>query len=458
MSQKWMSVRLKKRSIRWYCVGCLFGMMLLPVMAAGRGLRLTPVLTVGERYDSNIFQLSSDEEDDFITRITTGLRLNYEPREGTLLDFEYLPTFEFFAENTDENDVDHRLSLGIDAPLSRIIQINANNRLVVTQDSNRRVRDIDVDTGTRLTSERIRQQVVINRGDLEAAFRLAPRTIFTALFDSYYEDVEVANEVDELRFEAGGELAYVTNLARQHRVFLRYIAGFFRFSSNGDEDDPGVVNSPDFDVHTVSAGYLHNFNPTLTGTFTLGYSTTVSDDDAIDGNSGVVGGLTLEKTLRTGRARFSYERAFTSGGARGDQAESNRIVLDVAANLSPKVTAGLAGTVVRLKYATSESNDRWFYSVRPRLGYQPLRWWQLTASYIWGLTNFDESERANYTTNNFEFISQFMLRAGWFIDLSYEYRDRRFGAGSIVSEDVGDNEYDRHQVTLSLTYSPTLRF
>jgi hypothetical protein len=74
------------------------------------------------------------------------------------------------------------------------------------------------------------------------------------------------------------------------------------------------------------------------------------------------------------------------------------------------------------------------------------------------LTNFDESERANYTTNNFEFISQFMLRAGWFIDLSYEYRDRRFGAGSIVSEDVDDNEYDRHQVTLSLTYSPTLRF
>src|SRR5690606_30098324 len=111
-------------------------------------------------------------------------------------------------------------------------------------------RDIDVETGTRSTSERVRQQVIINRGDLKAAFRLAPRTIFTALASSYYEDVEVSNEVDELRFEVGGELAYLTNLARQHRVFLRYTAGFFRFNSNGDEGDVGVLNVSDFDVHT----------------------------------------------------------------------------------------------------------------------------------------------------------------------------------------------------------------
>jgi hypothetical protein len=438
---------------------------LFPVVAAGEGVTLTPVLTLGERYDSNIFQLPSDlEEDDFITRITTGLRLRYQPQQTALLDFEYLPTFEIFADHSDENNVDHRLSLGIDAPLSRIIQVTFNDRLIVTEDANRRVRDIDLDDGTRQTSERVRQQVVINRGDLEARFRLAPRTVFGVLLDSYYEDVEVANEVDELRFEAGGELGYLTNIARENRVFLRYVAGFFRFSSNdevgsnGDAGEVGFADRSDFDVHTVSVGYLHNFNPTLTGTFDLGYATSVSDAESIDGNSGIVGGLRLTKTLRTGQAAFTYRRSFGSGGAGGDQADTDRIVLQFSSNLSPKVTAGLDGTAVRLNYATQERNDRWFYSVRPRLGYQPLRWWQLSASYIWGLTDYDESERADRTDNNFLFISQFMLRAGLFIDLSYEYRERRFTSGTIIAGLDEGNEYDRHEVTLSLTYSPTLRF
>ncbi len=89
-----------------------------------------------------------------------------------------------------------------------------------------------------------------------------------------------------------------------------------------------------------------------------------------------------------------------------------------------------------------------------------MRFWRLTASYIFGLSLFDESSQADRTDHRFAFASQFILRTGLSIDITYRYRQRRFEDPVMVmiDDDRERDEFDRNEVMLSLTYGRTFRF
>src|SRR5262249_19638821 len=61
---------------------------------------LTPFLSIGERYDDNIFLTPSrDKVDDFITLPAAGIRIRYRPSFVTALDFDYRLDGEVFARH-----------------------------------------------------------------------------------------------------------------------------------------------------------------------------------------------------------------------------------------------------------------------------------------------------------------------------------------------------------------------
>jgi hypothetical protein len=269
-------------------------------------------------------------------------------------------------------------------------------------------------------------------------------------FESLYEYVEDPDEVDEFRYGVGAALGYLTNVARGNKISAGYDIAFFTFHPNSPTSAPEAA---DFRVQTPHVDYLHNFNPTLAARVTVGYSFTDSDDPDLDGNTGFTGGIDFTKTLRTGTASLRYTRDFTSGRGEGDQVLADNFFATFASRISPKVTARFVGGVSWLNFKDNNDDDRFYYSASPGLIYEAVRFWRLSLAYTFEFTDYDVSDRADRTNHRLAFISQFILRQGLSLDLTYEFRARRFGSGR-----PEDEEFDRNQVMLSVTYAPPLRF
>jgi hypothetical protein len=450
------------RLMRVYQIGVLLCGLLCPVVAWSQVFSITPSLTVGERYDDNIFQTDAVKEDDFITVVTPRIVLRYAPSRETEIDFDYEPSFQFFADETDENQISHRLLLGLKAALSRRLQVALSDRFTLTEEPSERIRDILLEDGTRGRSDAERGQTIRNYATSSLRFQLASRSSIGLLFNNLIEDVEDPDEVDEVRYTVGTEFGYLTHIQRQNRILLRFTTDIFNFESNPEPDadpDAQIPEEDDFLVHTASVGYEHHFSPTLTTTARVGYSFTSGlDSDDGDENSGIVGSIDLEKLLRTGSASIGYQRSLTSGGGEGGQAVSDRVVTQIATNLSPKIKAGLGANVTVLDFQTQEEDDedRVYFTIRPSLSYQVLRALLLSASYDFATNIFDESVEPDRTDHRAFFESRLIFRKGWSVALSYEYRTRSFEDEAERNREV--DEFTRNRVFLSVTYGPTFRF
>ncbi len=444
--------------------------LLGPALAWGQVLTLTPSLTIGERYDDNIFQDADNEEDDFITTISPAVQLRYIPRPETVLTFEYQPAFQIFADNSSENHISHRLGLGFESPLSRRFSLEVGEELVVTEepgDREREVDDINTNPDARAGSDEGRQRTIRNTANVSLNMALTPRISVGALFENLIEEVDDNDELDEFRYVLGTELGYLTNVARQNRAVLTYAATIFTFSDNCDaqEQAAGVCNqqrnSDDFTVHTVTAGYEHNLSATLTARAAIGYAVTASDREDLDGNDAIVGSIGFSKTLRTGQFALSYERSFTSGGGTADEVVSNRFVGRFRFRPTPKITTTLSGSLALLNFTEDvggplNDDDRTFYTIRPSIQYHILRFLSLNAAYNLAVSNFWEDARSDRTDHRFSVSAIFAIRAGLFVDLTYQLRDRSFD--STAGEPREGDEFNRNEVILRVTYRPTFRF
>ncbi len=448
----------------------LFVSLLGPALAWSQVLTLTPSLTIGERYDDNIFQDETNEVDDFITTISPAIELRYIPRPESTLTFEYRPSFEIFADNSDENHVSHRLNLSYEAPLSRRFSLEVRDQLLITEEPGDRDADDpsadDPVVSDPSDSNERRQRSIRNTADLSLNIGLTPRTSLGLLFENLIEDVEDNDELDEFRYVLGTEIGYITNVARQNRAALAYRVTFFTFDQNCSAQEQAnnvcnAQNDENFTVHTVTAGYEHNLSATLTARASVGYATTVSDNNDLDGNDALVGSIGFIKTLRTGQLTANYERSFTSGGGTADEVVSNRFFGSLSFRPSPKVTASLTGSVSLLNFTEDDPNplqddDRVFFTLRPAAAYQVLRYLTLRAAYNLAISSFQEGARADRTDHRFSASAVFAIRAGLFIDLTYQFRTRDFD--STIGENREDDEFTRNEVILSVTYRPTFRF
>ncbi len=450
--------------------------VLAPALAWGQVLTLTPSLTIGERYDDNIFQRSGEvnpntgeverEEDDFITTISPAVQLRYIPRAETILTFEYQPAFQIFADHSGQNHVSHRLDLDFESPLSRRFSLEVGEQLVITEEPGDRTQEVDDVGGSddrRSGSDEDRERTIRNTANISLNAGLTPRLSLGLLFENLIEEVEDDDELDEFRYVIGTELGYLTNVARQNRAVFTYTATIFTFSNNCDAGDVGCrpQNDEGFTVHTITGGYEHNLSATLAARASIGYATTASDRDDLDGNDALVGSIGFIKTLRTGQFALSYERSFTSGGGTADEVVSNRFIGRLRFQPTPKVTTALSGSFAILNFEqenidAQNDDDRTFFTIRPSIQYQVLRYLGFNAAYNLALSNFQQSERADRTDHRLRVGAVFTIRAGLFVDLAYQHRNRKFD--STATEIREDGEFTRNEVILSVTYRPTFRF
>src|SRR3972149_3504348 len=73
-------------------------------------LKIHPYITVDEKYDTNIYSAPSDREDDFITSLKPGLRLELPIRRHALL-LDYNVTDTNYGEH-DGEDITSQMGIG----------------------------------------------------------------------------------------------------------------------------------------------------------------------------------------------------------------------------------------------------------------------------------------------------------------------------------------------------------
>ncbi|GIX46921.1 MAG: hypothetical protein KatS3mg131_1132 [Candidatus Tectimicrobiota bacterium] len=258
------------------------GLGLLLWLSAGRAggqvLTLTPSLAVSEGYDDNLFQTHRDREADFVTLLTPALALRYAPSPTTSLDLDYRTRFAFFARHTEQNQVSQRAALRLATPLLALLRVNLSDTFELTEEPLERELTIEEVTGLRPVSTQRRRRTLRNRADLALDVRLLPRIALNPFFESLIVDVDVPDEVDEVRYRLGGDLGYITHVARDSRLSVVYDVTLHFFTTN-----PGGAARSDFAVHTLAARFRHALSPTLTSDVSVGYARTTSDDAALDG-------------------------------------------------------------------------------------------------------------------------------------------------------------------------------
>jgi hypothetical protein len=190
------------------------------------------------------------------------------------------------------------------------------------------------------------------------------------------------------------------------------------------------------------------------GDVAVGYAITTSDAAAEDDHNAFVANLGLTKTLRDGRIVFRYRRTLTSGRGEGGTVLADVFTLAIFTGLTPKITAGLSTNLSFFDFQATEDDDRTFWIIRPSLAYQMLRFWRLSVDYDFAVTNFDTATRADRMEHQLTFTSQFTIREALFLSLIYRHRARQFGSGNTD----GDEEFNRNEVMLTVSYAPTFLF
>src|SRR5262249_47762776 len=227
-------------------------------------LTITPSLSLGERYDDNIFETQTNKQHDFITVLSPGIRVQYLPTApilGTQLDLDYHADIEFYADHSSQNNVGHRQSLTLESPLAPSLQVSIRQLLLITNNPLLRNEQLGNPTGFRPASQQTSERTLSNEAEGRADIRLGGRTSLGVLFGNLIDNVDIPQELDEFRYTVGTELGYLIDVARNSRVFVGYKVTFESFRANGTA--PLGSSDAAFQVHAIGTGVRHELTPTL---------------------------------------------------------------------------------------------------------------------------------------------------------------------------------------------------
>src|SRR5262245_8115715 len=199
-------------------------------------LTITPSLSLGERYDDNIFETQTNKQHDFITVLSPGIRVQYlspAPTLGTQFDLDYHADIEFYADHSSQNNVGHRQSLTLDSPLAPSLQVSIRQLLLITTNPLLRNEQLGNPTGFRPASQQTSERTLLNEAEGRADIRLGGRTSLDVLFGNLIDNVDIPSELDEFRYTVGTDLGYTFDVVRNSRVFVGYKVTFESFRANG---------------------------------------------------------------------------------------------------------------------------------------------------------------------------------------------------------------------------------
>jgi hypothetical protein len=340
-------------------------------------------------YDDNIFISASDEESDFIFRITPIIGFSSGDsvlKEESYLSLLYTPTAEIFTDHSDQNAFNQDLSLGLAYRIKKL-KISYAGRYETLSDAT-------PDVGDRFDRR-------IYSNFLELAYDLSPKTRIIArgdLSNVKYKDNVALERSDESTVE--GLLQY--DLTDKTKIALGYAYGVLdvRPSSSDQKFQRGIgeVEWSFSDKITLFAAGGVEYRDFGSVTGTTGIYDLGIDYRLREGTE-----FSLRSYRRVEPSAFLVDQDFLSTGVRGT----------VRQRLGDRFTLAVEGGYESARYRDISGRsdgpnrkDKVFY-VRPSVAYSLRDWLSFELFYLY---QKDDSNFAEFKYNNNQIGAQISLK------------------------------------------------
>lgn len=264
--------------------------------------------SLSERYDDNIELEEKDfEEEDYITSFTPNLSISYVT-PGTDLTLIYNPAIEFYAKNSDEDEVRQNGNLNLNSQLTPRLNLTSTDVLSFTPGQDIAREEEFEERGRR--SRSYASDRLSNVFNTTLSYQILQITSmrggFSYSFDNYDRSEET--DSDEYSFNFGID----HQLTGNDTLFSNYRYRMMRY--DGDEEN-------DTDVQSVTIGATHQFPRALSLTISGGVSWI--DEDNEDRETDWNGHVSLSKDFRTGSLSLSFDREVSPSSGDGDTTVAN---------------------------------------------------------------------------------------------------------------------------------------
>lgn len=389
--------------------------------------KVHPYITIQEEYTDNMDLEPDDEEEDFITTISPGIRYSdMGPTAGIELDYHV--GYVMHAKHSDMNYFSHNAFLNTKYITPQRIGFYFQDTFIRSEDP--RERDYLAPAGEDryiLSTRRERGVYWRNVAAPTVEYQFGPenRTGIRYRNNIYEAEDEVGQDSQEnyvnpyidywfnrrhgVSFDYGLTLGsfeddpdlvghrfhgrYTNRFSEKSSFFVDYAYAIRTF----DDDDDTADTQEDYDIHEPTVGITYAFTPTLTASAQVGYFWQTPEEG--DGHDGV----SYRGELRSTDPHTVYLLS-VQGGYHEDYFTSDnlgfsryhRIAASVTHQAAPRLSVGARGSIEWADYEFDRDDTIW--QAGGNVSYMPLKWLRLSldASH-WEVSSTDDE--AEYTEN-----------------------------------------------------------
>lgn len=355
-------------------------------------------LALSETYDDNIFNTTVDAAHDFITTISPGVQFSLpgsdQPAGGVATDtttpgglvfgrfrdrsfrrfrtyLGYAPAFNFYADHTDQDVVNHQAQGGAQVNLRGGLSLDLVDRFVI---------DYDRTWGNRSTQT---DRYAANLFDLFATYPLSPKFLIRAEYGN--NRIDYRDDLNDYRDR--------TDNAGSAYLFYRFAAKTSTFIQYRYVDiDYRTDDARDGDLQEALAGIAWDITAKTSGSLRAGYGSRGYDAGVYDTGGRFVfqGNLDYAFSSRTGISLGAFHRNEESTDLAYDHTVTTGADLSLTQQLRHNLEAALDLTWRRDDYqggdarqvALAERTDD-FFQLSPSITYAFRRWLSVSLAYAY---------------------------------------------------------------------------
>ncbi|MBW2345591.1 MAG: outer membrane beta-barrel protein [Deltaproteobacteria bacterium] len=303
--------------------GCFLLILLFgfsPTAFAKYHFDFTPSISVSEVYDDNIYLNSTNEKSDYITTVTPGFNLNMVS-EKSHLELSYAPGFVWYDKEDQNDTVRHSGTLTFGQDLTQHLSFDLTDTYMKSEDPLEDTEDIEGVRNTRNTYER-------NTALISLRYLFGPENELTVGYGQSQLENEDKTVDDGRTQDPSANVTYWFNVKNGMELNYGYTkADFWRDDNSIAGDDytghsAGITyiyrftphtrgsigydfatrdfdgSSEDYNVHTGSVGFDHQFSPDMSLTVEGGYF--IQKNDRSDDENGYTYNASLIKRFERG--------------------------------------------------------------------------------------------------------------------------------------------------------------
>lgn len=366
--------------------------------------------SLSERYDDNIYlEEKGREKDDFITSITLNPSLSYKT---TTTDFtlSYNPAFEFYAENSQENEIRHNGRLNLTSKLTPQLTFSATDRLafIPGQEVASEEQFIERQRRSRSTAG----DVLSNDFNSTLAYQILKTTSIRGGFDYSFDDYDRAENTDT--YEYSFIFGMDHQLTGNDTIFGEYRYRMLRYDQKS-----WLTEVNDTDIQSFTIGNTHRFPRELVLKLSGGVLFIEKDNEKDE--TGWSAQIILTKNFRTGSLAASFNRDVSPGNGEGGATINNTFNISASKEFSQRWSGTFStyySTGKSISGVANETED-WGFIAGSQYKFSKQLNGRLSCSYI--LQNSKGDVGGDTEQYRGRIGIDYLLRPNWSIFSSYSY-------------------------------------